>query len=78
MTNHIENQKKVNETLSNRQFAIFFKEGCPRQAIRNNGGGYYSCLREVRGGWEESANKMVTWCIWNADFQGFDNLDTFL
>lgn len=78
MTNHIANQKKINETLSNREFAIFFKEGRPRYAIRNNGGGYYTSLREIKGGWEEAENQMYTWCIWNADFQGFDNLDSFL
>lgn len=78
MTTQVQNSDAINETLANKLFAIFFREGRPRYAIRQESPYKFTTLVEVKGGWEVHDTGLATWCIHHTDLQGFDDLSKFL
>lgn len=78
MTTRAQNDDAINETLTSKQFAIFFREGRPRYAIRNEGANRYTTLKEVKGRWEKHDVCLAHWCVIHTDFQGFDDLSMFI
>lgn len=78
MTTRAQNSDAINETLTTKQFAIFFREGRPRYAVRSEGPNRSTTLKEIRGGWEKHEECLEAWCIRHTDFQGFDDLSMFI
>lgn len=71
-----ENRAAIEATRGKALFAIFYREG-RRYAIRNVGVNLYHSFAENAGKWEKCAS-LVTWCIWNTELQGHDDITSLI
>lgn len=71
----VKNQQAINSTNNNR-FAIFITRANNRYAVQVAPGGY-STFIETNRGWERCDN-LANFLVWNADFQGFDDISTLI
>lgn len=71
-------REAVQDTLTSRQFAIFFVPATSsRIALRDEGAGRYTTLKEGFGRWYE-VECLFSFAIFNCEFQGFDDLSSFI
>ncbi len=71
-------REAVQETLTSRQFAIFYVPATQsRIAVRDEGAGRYTTLKEGFGRWSE-VSCLFSFAIFNCEFQGCDDLSSFL
>lgn len=79
MSTEVENRNAI-EATDKTKFAIFIKNiNGQRYAFNSDNGGFTNnTFKEVNGKWEHHDECLVTWAIWNADFQGFDDLTSLI
>lgn len=71
-------REAVQETLISRKFAIFYVPATStRIAIRDEGACRYTTLKEGFGRWSE-VGCLFSFAVFNCEFQGFDDLSSFL
>lgn len=63
----------VVQGLGVNEFAIFITKQGNRYAISNAGINHPITYKEVDGGWERWES-MYTFCLWNAELQGIDDI----
>lgn len=72
---HVNNQKAIDST-SETLFAIFISRMNNRYAVNRDGIGYKTYI-ETHGRWERCEN-LANFCVWNCEFQGFDDITSLI
>lgn len=75
---HVESQLAIDKTLGSDLYAIFHRDGAARVAIKRASAFSYKTYREKDGFWIESDGNLSTWCCWNAELQGLDDISTLI
>ncbi len=70
--------KAVETTQYSNTYAIFYREGTCRIAMKKVHDSLYLTFREKDGLWEKQDESLYTWCLWNAEYQGCDDISSLI
>lgn len=76
MTSTVENTRAL-EQCTNVKFAIFIKPSNGQRYAFNCNGLNHHTFKEVGGKWEK-VDCLYAWAVWNANFQGFDDITSLI